>query len=86
MLQTNAEVLDALGGDDVARALTGTGYKTVNGWRNGDRFGARYFLVMMDGLHRKGFSANPELWGQVTPQSRKAAIGAIVSALRPKAA
>ena len=66
-LETTGEVLEALGGFYAVAALTKQReWKNVEGWRRLKTFPARYYVVMTWALKRKGFSAPPSLWGQVT--------------------
>jgi hypothetical protein len=83
-LKTKEEVLEALGGDHGAAALTGSDYKNVETWKRARTFPSRYFLVMTFALHQRGYTAPPELWGQVTPAQRKQALTALIASARKK--
>lgn len=78
-LKTKEEVLEKLGGDHGAAALTGSEYKNVETWKRARTFPSRYFLVMTFALYQRGYTAPPELWGQVTPAQRKHALRAMIA-------
>ena len=78
-LQTAAAVVHALGGLVAVSALTGAAYKLVSGWQSAGSFPPKYFLVMTWALHRRGQTAKPELWKQVTPRARHAALKALIA-------
>ena len=71
--------MDALGGIDGVSALTGSSYGATENWKRLPNFPARYFLVMTFALHKKRLRAPPELWGQVNPAERRAALEALVA-------
>ena len=67
ILETTAAVMVELGGPAKVAALTGADYKTVWPWERMATFPSRYFFLMTQELRQRGFSAPPELWGQVMP-------------------
>lgn len=77
-LRTTVEVLEVLGGFRTAALLTGAQVPNAELWQRTPTFPSRYFFVMSKALRKKGFSAPPELWGQVTPAQRRAAISTMV--------
>lgn len=88
-LKTKAEVMQALGGAQpipAVAALTGSSRKNTENWSRGPTFPSRYFLVMIAALHQKGYSAPPELWGQVTPGDRKQALASLIAVQRRRVA
>jgi hypothetical protein len=85
-LRTKEEVMTALGGIQAICALTGSEYGAVENWKRLRTFPSRYFLLMTFALHKKGLIALPELWGQVTPAERKAALQAMIEAVKEVAA
>ncbi len=80
-LTTTIAVMQALGGIGPVSAVTGSRPKNTENWSRAKTFPARYFLVMTHALWRKGYRADPELWGQVTPAERKRALTAVVAKL-----
>jgi hypothetical protein len=64
-LTTTTQVIDALGGVRAVCGLTGAAYTAAHNWIRARNFPARYFLVMLAALQRKGLTAPPELWGMV---------------------
>jgi hypothetical protein len=66
ILQTAGEVSAAFGGPAGLSELTGAPYKRCWDWTEGGRFPSRYFLLMTEGLRKRGLRASPALWGQVT--------------------
>lgn len=86
VLRTKEEVMTALGGIQRVCELTGSGYSAAENWKRLASFPSRYFLVMTFALHEIGLSAPPELWGQVMPAQRKAALQAMIAAVREAAA
>jgi hypothetical protein len=93
-LSTTSAVLSALGpaGADLpaaihaVAALTGADWRNVHGWQRAETFPSRYFLVMWFALWRRGYSAPPELWSQVTPGQRKLALREMIAATQKRAA
>jgi hypothetical protein len=68
-LRSTGAVMQALGGVHGVCELTGSPYKATHNWTRAPKFPARYFLVMIAALKRRGLTAPPELWGMVvTPK------------------
>lgn len=65
-LRTKAEVMEELGGLEGLSVLTGSGYKATENWTRAKTFPARFHALMTFELRKRGFSASPSLWGQVT--------------------
>lgn len=65
-LETKADVMKALGGISGLAELTGGSYKATENWSRARTFPARYHALMSWALKRRGYSAPPSLWGQVT--------------------
>lgn len=82
VLKTTVDVMRALGGLQAVCALTGSGYKATENWSRAETFPPRFFLVMTFALWRRGLSAPPELWGQVTPAERKQALSVLIAGAR----
>ena len=85
-LTTTVQVMKALGGIKGVSALTGSSYGSTENWSRAPSFPARFFLVMSFALHSKRLSAPPELWGQVTPAQRRAALRAVIAAVQKQKA
>lgn len=65
-LQTVGEVIDALGGTDAVKALTGAKWEqSVSGWRTNNRFPAKTHKLLTTLLEAAGFTAPDSLWGQI---------------------
>jgi predicted carbohydrate-binding protein with CBM5 and CBM33 domain len=64
VLLTAADIIDALGGYRKVQNLTGAGYTSVCNWKAFGAFPARYYVVMMRTLEKRGYSASPTLWDQ----------------------
>jgi hypothetical protein len=83
VLRTKPEVIEALGGYEATSKLTGATYNNVLQWPAADKFPARYCIVMLGELERRGYTASPKLWGQVLPnnwsQSQNTRVLAIAS-------
>lgn len=65
-LQTTTDVIEALGGDDIVRALTNCSPQTLWNWKNYGQFPAKKFVVMTAALAMKGRVASASLWGMET--------------------
>jgi hypothetical protein len=65
-LLTSASVIDALGGLAAVASLTGSQYRAVANWKSFNSFPPRTYLVMIEALRVRGFTAPPALWGMVT--------------------
>ncbi|UPJ55439.1 hypothetical protein [Bradyrhizobium sp. 192] len=65
-LQAKADVMRVLGGISGLSDLTGSSYKATENWSRARTFPARYHALMSWALRRKGYTAHPSLWGQVT--------------------
>jgi hypothetical protein len=70
-LTTTRQVIAALGGVSAVCELTGAAYTAVHNWLGAPHFPARYFLVMLAALKRRGKTARPELWGMVVSANRE---------------
>ncbi len=57
-------VVRALGGTDATAALTGRSPQAVSNWISADRISPRLFWLMSGLLKERGYSADPEMWGQ----------------------
>lgn len=55
-----------LGGLAGLSKLTNSGYKAAENWTRAKTFPARFHALMTFELRKRGFSASPSLWGQVT--------------------
>jgi hypothetical protein len=66
ILTTTTQVMDALGGVKAVSGLTRRRYGVVENWKRAPTFPAYVFAVMTWALKRKGLSAPPSLWRQVT--------------------
>lgn len=66
-LQTAAEVIEALGGDDAVKALTSCSSQTLWNWKDFGRFPSNLFVVMTAALALKGKSAPASLWRMRNP-------------------
>jgi hypothetical protein len=62
-LNSATAVIDALGGNAAAIALTGASPQMVTNWRARDRISPATFLLFTDALAALGFRADPALWG-----------------------
>ena len=85
-LTTKEAVMAALGGIRGVSLLTGAEYGAVENWKRLRNFPKGYFLLMTFALHKKGLSAPPEFWGQVTPAERKQALTALIALQKRTAA
>jgi hypothetical protein len=65
-------VIAALGGVAGVTRLTGRSPQAVANWRALGRFAANLFLLMNSELESQGLSADPALWGQMTPDESAA--------------
>lgn len=73
-LRSKAEVMEELGGLAGLSKLTNSGYKATENWTRAKTFPARFHALMTFELSKRGCSAPPSLWGQVTnPEMEKAA-------------
>lgn len=61
--ETTAAVIAALGGQAAVAQLTGSAPSAVANWNSEPHFPARFYAVMLEALHKKGFHAGPRLWG-----------------------
>ncbi len=70
MLDTTAQVIDALGGIAEVAKLTGRNYDAVEKWRNARGvFPPSTFLVMTKALQQRGASAPLSLWRMANPDA-----------------
>ena len=68
VLETVAEVFDALGGNAAVMDLTRAKHlQTVTNWLYTGRFAAHTYLVVTRALEKKGCTAPPHLWGITDP-------------------
>jgi hypothetical protein len=66
-------VIEALGGIGEVAKLTGSKHPAVGNWQTYNRFPGRFYTLMLDALHERGFHAPARLWGIAEPSARKSA-------------
>jgi hypothetical protein len=64
VLNTTSEVIEALGGIQAVRELTGRKYTAAHNWLRAKQFPSNTYRKMTSALQDKGLSAPPSLWGQ----------------------
>ncbi len=67
-LQTAADVIDALGGNQAVGDLTERQAKTVWVWRDSGKFPANTYLTINSALLAQGKSASASLWSMKIPE------------------
>jgi len=67
VLQTTAEVIEAVGGPAKAAEITDRNYKAVWNWTKSEAFPPNTYLLLNAALREKGFTAPPRLWRMEEP-------------------
>lgn len=66
VLETQRDVITALGGIQAVADLTGRGYSAVGNWHSGhQKFPANTFKFFVRELEARGLSAPDSLWGML---------------------
>jgi hypothetical protein len=65
LLDSAADVIDALGGVHATAELTDTNYKAAHAWKQRGRFPTKTYLVITEALRLRGLQARADLWKMV---------------------
>ena len=64
ILETVSEIVHELGRDTIIE-MTGVTSSQINKWGFDSKIPAKFYVVMIDELIKRGYTAHPQLWGQV---------------------
>lgn len=67
ILESTADVMDALGGNAAVQTLTAGKPSAVANWRVAKTFPSNTYVAMTEALRALGKSAPPSLWGMRQP-------------------
>lgn len=75
ILETTAQVIDAVGGPAEAAKITGRKYSAAWNWTKAEAFPANTYLVLQSALEARGLHAPASLWRMDEPATGQEARG-----------
>lgn len=75
ILESTADVMDALGGNPAVQVITASKPSRVANWRVAKTFPSNTYVVMTEALRAIGKTAPASLWGMRQPNHEPEAVG-----------